>query len=414
MTPSPRQIGRGLGAATECFAGELAQPREVAPAWSPFGWQMAEAAAVLHGVTPLLAGALRWTGPERWQSFMAEQRHQTLLRYRRIEAALNDVDERATATGLAAVALKGAALHAMGVYRPGERPMSDIDLLVREADGERAAQLLVALGYVQTGAIWKHRIFEHARTASEARAWRASLSTVPLGEHVNHPVKIELHTQIAEKLPFSAVPITDQVFPRHAHPGLNPYPCANALLLHLLLHAAGNMCGRQLRLMHLHDLARLAARMGADDWHELLGMLPLRRAPWWALPPLEMLNHYHPALAPVEVLEALRATTPWSLRRQCRRWTLSRVSLAAVQIPAFPGLAWCTSHAERLRYMRDRIFPGAQQQASRRHLATEEWAIQPSWTHLSQGHRILRWVLQRPIRPASLYIARAALAQRST
>jgi Uncharacterised nucleotidyltransferase len=411
MVPSPKMIGLGLADATERFATELAEPRLQAPSWTDFGWRMAHAAAVLHGVTPLLAGTLRWSGPESWQAFMQEQRRQTLLRHRRIAAELEAIDDRARSQGLAAVALKGAALHALGVYTPGERPMADIDLLVQEADAQRAAEVLASLGYLQTAAIWKHQIFEHAPSRAQARAWQAAVATVPLGEHVNYPVKIELHTRIVEKLPLTEIAITGLMFPPRPSPGLNAYPSTNALLLHLLLHAAGNMCGRQLRLMHLHDLARLAGKMTADDWTELLGMLPAAQAPWWALAPLEMLHRYQPALVPAEVLATLRRAAPWALRRQCRRANLSQMSFASVSIPAFPGLVWCTSHVERLHYVRDRIFPGPEQMASRRFLVTEQWATQRSWMYMSQGRRVLHWLFGRPPRQASMYIARAALEQ---
>jgi len=404
-------IGRGLADATERFAAELVEPQLHAPPWTDFGWRMAHAAAVLHGVTPLLAGTLRWSGPPRWQAFILEQRRQTLLRHQRIAAELEAIDALASTQGLAAVALKGAALHALKVYVPGERPMADIDLLVQEADALRAAQLLASLGYLQTGAIWKHQMFEHSQSRVEARAWQATQSAVPLGEHANYPVKIELHTRIAERLPQTEVTITDLLLPPHPRPGLNAYPSTNALLLHLLLHAAGNLCGRQLRLMHLHDLARLGARMSAGDWQGLLAMRPAPHVPWWALPPLEMLNRYHPTLVPAEVLAVLRRACPGPLRRQCRQANLSKMSLASLSIPAFPGLPWCTSHEERLRYVWERIFPGPEQMVSRRHLATEQWAMQRSWTHMSQRRRVVHWLFGRPPRQASMYIARAALEQ---
>ena len=120
---------------------------------------------------------------------------------RAIAAALAALDDRARTQGLAAVALKGAALHALNVYVPGERPMADIDLLVPAADAARAAQLLASLGYIQTGAIWKHQMFEHSQARAQARAWQAAQPRLPLGEHANYPIKIELHTRIAEKLP---------------------------------------------------------------------------------------------------------------------------------------------------------------------------------------------------------------------
>src|SRR5580692_2578978 len=105
MRPSPETIELALTQATERFAAELAEPQLQAPAWSDFEWDMARAAAVLHGVTPLLASTLRWSGPPAWQAFVLQQREQTLLRYRRIAAVLQDIGDCATAQGLPVVAL---------------------------------------------------------------------------------------------------------------------------------------------------------------------------------------------------------------------------------------------------------------------------------------------------------------------
>jgi len=405
MVPTRNMIELGLSAATEHFAAELVNPQASVPTWTPFEWQMAHAAVVLHGITPLLAGTLKWSGPPGWQAFVLEQRHQTQLRYRRIAAVLEAIDARATCAGLAVVALKGAALHALGVYAAGERPMADIDLLVRPADAAHAAQILAAVGYEQTGVIWKHRMFE-PRSRPGARATTAAL---PVGEHEDYPVKIELHTRIAERLPLTEVDITELVFPLHPKPGLNPYPSTNVVLLHLLLHATANMSGRVLRLMHLHDIARLAAKATPDEWELLLGALPAAQAPWWALPPLEMINRYQPGLVPEQVLVALRAASPRGLRRLSRGASLSQMSYASLSIPVLSGLPWCSSLSERRRYVWHRVLPNREQAVSRKIIAAEQWAAQRPWTRMSQGRRILHWLFHRPPRQASMYIVRAVL-----
>ncbi|HTB66405.1 MAG TPA: nucleotidyltransferase family protein [Steroidobacteraceae bacterium] len=401
MLPSPELIERGLCAATERFAAELVKPQLDAPVWTDFEWQMARAAAVLHGITPLLATTLQWSGPASWQAFVREQRHQTLLRYGRIAAVLKDIDDQATAQGLPVVALKGAALHALGIYAPGERPMADIDLLVRPVDAERAAQLLASLGYAQTWAVWKHQVFEPAKNAAK--------SALPVGEHADYPVKVDLHIHIAERLPLTETAITELVFPHDAKAGLNPYPSSNALLLHLLLHAAGNLCGRGLRLMHLHDIARLAVKMTPEEWGRLMGAVHTPKQLWWALPPLELLNRYQPGVVPPQVLAALRAACPWALRRLCRRANLTQMSYASLAICAFPGLAWCTSLSERLRYVRQRILPDPEHIATRKFTAAEQWAVQRPWSHLPQGRRMLQWLISRPPRQAPMYIVQAVL-----
>ncbi|HEX3837336.1 MAG TPA: nucleotidyltransferase family protein [Steroidobacteraceae bacterium] len=403
MLPSPELIERGLSAATERFAAELVRPRSGAPAWTGFEWQMARAAAVLHGITPLLATTLQWPGPASWRAFALEQRRQTLLRHGRIAAVLKHIDDRASEQGLAVVALKGAALHAVGVYSAGERPMADIDLLVRPADAQRAADMLATIGYAQTWMIWKHGIFEPARAGGNAA------TALPIGEHQDNPIKIDLHTRITERLPLAETDITELVFPLHPKPGFNPYPSTNALLLHLLLHAAGNMSARALRLMHLHDIARLAARMSPDEWHELLGTRSTPTARWWALAPLELVNRYQPGLLPAQVLAALRRACPGALGRLSRSANLSEMSYASLSIPAFPGLPWCRSLSERRRYVWQRVLPSREHAVSRNLIAAEQWATPHPWMHMSQGRRILHWLFRRPSRQASMYIVRAVL-----
>ncbi len=409
MQPSPQAIELALTQATERFAAELAEPQLSAPSWSDFEWNMARAAAVLHGVTPLLATKLRWSGPDSWQSFVAQQREQTLLRHRRIAALLHEVADRATAQGLALVALKGSALHALGVYSAGERPMADIDLLVRPADAGHAAELLTSLGYIRTEVTWKDQLFEPASFAGTGNARKAALAGLPLGEHEAYPIKFELHTRVAGRLGVSQPDITGLVFPEVVRPGVNPYHCTNTLLLHLLLHAAGDLSTRALRLIHLHDIALLAATMTGKQWELLLSMSAPTKAFWWAFPPLEMLNRYQPGLVPQQVLNTYRLGCPWALRRLCHRAKLSQLSFASMSIRAFPALTWCASPRERLRYIRRRLLPDRENLAGRKTAAAQQWAVQDPWSRMSQGRRVIKWLFARRPRQAAMYIVELAL-----
>jgi len=74
---------------TERLAAELAKPSLVAPDWSPIEWQLARAVAVIHCVSPLLSGSLRWEGPAHWRDFLAGQKAQVTDRHRRIQELLD-------------------------------------------------------------------------------------------------------------------------------------------------------------------------------------------------------------------------------------------------------------------------------------------------------------------------------------
>ncbi|MBB5876325.1 nucleotidyltransferase family protein [Xanthomonas sp. 3498] len=389
-----RRIGRGLRLATETLAHELARPGAPMPAWSGLHWQLAAAAAVAHGVAPLLSQRSQW--PDRpWRAFLDGQREHVAHRYQRIAALLQRIDALAQTAGLAIVPLKGAALHAQGLYRPGDRPMADIDLLVRPEDAERAAALLGALGYVAEFVQWKHQTFRPA----QAQAVQA------LGEHRDTPINIELHVRIQERLPLRTVDLGERILPRDGKPGLNPYPSNGALMSHLLLHAAGGLCSRSLRLMHLHDLALLAPRMRVSDWQVLTGA-----DAWWAWSPLRLMLRYYRAAIPSAVLKQLRAQCPPLLRLRTRGLDLTAASCSQLWLPALPGIEWARSGREVLDYLRQRLQPSAESRQERAEMIrTQLWLQGQDWVRLPQRRRVLQRLLRPVPRMDTLYAVRTAL-----
>lgn len=399
MLPPLRVVRAGLRRTTEALAAELARPGGAAPDWNALEWQLAAAAAAVHGVSPLLHGSCAWQRP-RWRSFLAAQREHVADRHRRIEALLHQLDAGARARGIALVALKGCALHALGIYAPGERPMADIDLLVHEEQAGAASGLLQALGYVESFVAWKHRVFRPA----------AGVPYAGLGEHRDTPVNIELHTSIRERLPVTAVDITARVAPRQPQPGLNPYPSPGALMNHLLLHAAGNLCNRSLRLIHLHDIARLCPRLSAADW-EVPWHGPAGDAPWYALPPLLLAARYYPGAIAPGVLARFATCCPTLLRTLSRHRSLTCVSSSELWLHALHGIEWSRSPGELGRCLAQRIRPTREARRERADmLRTQLWLQQgPAWAGLSHGRRILTWLVRPVPRMDTLFAVRAAL-----
>jgi len=397
-------VQAALRKTTELLAHELARPGAQAPDWTESEWRVARAVVAIHGVSGLLAGTLRWQGPAGWRLFLEEQRAQIAQRLPRIQALLRELDSRARACGLALVALKGAALHAQGVYAAGERPMADVDLLVAEADAARAAQLITELGFTAGLVNWKHRTFELPGSAELATT---------LGEHSSNALKIELHSRIHELLPLRPVDISSLVLPRDARAGLNAYPSRAALLLHLLLHAAGAMMGRSLRLLNLHDLALLTRDMTPADWDDLLaqGATTADGSLWWAFPPLTLVHRYYRCV-PEAVLARTARGCRWPLRSAARRRLLSDVSLSYLWISAFPGIEWSRSWRELTAYAAVRVRPRTETLALREAFARSQPLVNGGeWAATSQGRRIARWLLARQPRQESLQPVRASLVR---
>ena len=401
--PSLRAMQAALRKTTETLAHELASPGDVVPDWSETEWLVARAVAAIHGVSPLLAERLRWRGPSGWAQFLADQRAHTAKRFVRIQELLRLIDNRAREARIGLIALKGAALHASGVYSVGERPMSDIDLLVRDEQSQGAVQLIEALGFHESHATWKHRVFKPENCATPAR----------LGEHADNGITIELHTRIAEILPLRRVDVSRLILALRLYPGLNEYPSKLALLIHVLLHASGAIILRELRMLQLQDIARLCTRMTDADWAEVFRQGAVTDDPslWWAYPPLALTTHYH-ACVPDWVLARAAAGCHWLLRRAYRRRTLSDVSLSHLWISAFPGIEWARSLREMLAYAAERVVPSAETRYARKVFATVQPRVSGGpWAQMSQSRRMLRWVTSRQARYETVQPVRAALVQ---
>jgi hypothetical protein len=397
--PPAAVIDAALRKITETLAAALAGTRTAAPDWSELEWSLAKGVAAMHGISSLLSRALSWQGRRGWAEFLEEQRAHTANRQLRIIELLRRIDERARAQGIDVIALKGAALHALGVYEIGDRPMADLDLLVRPQDEERAVRMLESLEYRESC----------MRTQERTFAPPAAPKTAALGEHAENPVKIELHDRISKELPYRANDVSEFIFPARPRPGLNAYPSLGALMLHLLLHAAGSMSIRSLRLVQLHDLALLAPRMTAADWEELLDYRTAKTL-WWAWPPLELMLRYYAAAVPGRVSDALRSDCPPRLIRIHRRRLVSDVSYSHLWVDAFPGIEWSRSLPETVRYAFSRIRPSAQVIAMRTEIATHEaWASDEEWSGLSQSRRVFTWLTSRPTRPVTMHVVRAVL-----
>jgi hypothetical protein len=395
--PPMSSVAAALRATTERLASELANPRATPPEWSAIEWRIARAVAAMHGVSGLLAGQLRWRGPEGWAEFLGSQREHIRQRQLRAQELLARIGERFERQGIPVQALKGAALCREGLYQHGQRPMADLDLLTSPQHTTRAAEILENLRLRESHRTFKHRVFEASDT-TRARSF---------GEHADNRLKVELHERICERLPYRVTDISSLVSPVASVPGLNPYPSHAALMAHLLLHAAGGMTYRTLRLVQLHDIALLARRLTATDWQQLTDWRL-----WWAAPPLVLTERYYRAVVPEAVTESMRGCCPRILRHTCRRQRLSDVSLSRLWLEAFPGIEWARTAGEAALFIARRIVPSAEVHSDRKFAQmTDPCLAQGDWGGLSQGRRILRAVRARTPRPWPLHNVREALAQ---
>jgi hypothetical protein len=398
--PPFRVIESALRRTTERLVRELAMPQSRAPDWNEFEWAVARAASAIQGITALLASRLEWRGPGHFWSFLEAQRELSRQRDQKICALLAGLDQVLTRHGIAYVPLKGSALRRFNLYQPGERPQSDIDVLLHADELPAARAPLESLGYRFLYASRRHEVYVPA----------ADPVRVEFGEHPDNRVYIELHTRISESLPVETVDITTSICPVFGNPGPADYPSFAALMRHLALHTAGNMRANASRFIQLHDLARLARCMTADEWRELVRD-PTGDRSWWLFPPLALAERYLPGSIPKEVLSDLRVRCPRRLRERFETVEVYDVSWANLRIPALPGHEWARTLGDSLRFARGRLFPS---RVALHELASQTVVAQPHltqlrWYGVSHAERILRWIFTRTPRVQTLSTVSAAL-----
>jgi hypothetical protein len=396
--PSTGTISAALRRTTEQLAHELHRSSASPPEWREYEWRIAQAASAIHGIAPILATRLAWRGPDRWRDFLEQQHEHTRRRHRGITDMLARLDAGARSRGIAIAALKGAALHSLGIYAPGERPMSDIDVLVHPDARHEAVRLIESFDYVFSHETWKHVVFEP----------RGSRAQPSIGEHCDNPIKIELHMAIAEMFPIERCDVSELVLPNAETPGLSFYRTNGALMAHLLLHAAGAMAMHSLRAIHLNDLACLARAMTRSDWDEVTALAQSDKF-WWCLPVLTVARRYFPDSIPKYVIEDAERVCTWPLRAACIRRSLTDVSLSDLRIRAFPGIEWSRSPLTASRYIRSRLWPTRETRALRAQYGKfQSLGADSPWVRSSQLARMRRWIAGRPLRVETMASVRSA------
>ena len=168
--------------------------------------------------------------------------------------------ERFDAANIPTIVLKGAAMIALVYQRPALRPMSDLDVLVRRADFERAGELLRAAGFtryrelggttestLQTQSHWIH--LTPPGTALDLH-WHV----IDSGYYAHH-VPIEWFWDHTQSVPLLARQMRV----------LTPEAQLLHLAAHLELHHAGG------GLLALYDVAALIHKLGGTmDWDLVL------------------------------------------------------------------------------------------------------------------------------------------------
>ena|GEM_PF-777104 len=132
--------------------------------------------------------------------------------------------------GVPLLVLKGAALNLTICERPDERPMSDLDLLVKPDHIDEAFALLERLGALRGEPLVREDFFPRFYYETEYAAGQI------------YPVRIDLHVRPFRPLRYSRLVPEDALWRRAETVSIGQahvlVPCAEEMLIHLAAHAA--------------------------------------------------------------------------------------------------------------------------------------------------------------------------------
>jgi hypothetical protein len=358
MTPDyrlpelPHQSATVVGWLTDPRRDPIAQ---VTAGWDTADWEAARWAVQVHGIGPLLHQASeRWPDADALhpllRDYLAEQRR---LSRERIALLLGDLAEILRACndrGIDVLPLKGSQLATQYYAEPGLRPMSDLDLLVRPADEPPMLDLLADLGYRPTGRGWKHITLARPTAHGPVVSYK--------GEHPGNPRSLDLHIRLAEQFWGIHYDLTVEAWADSepatllgiAAQRLRP----TGLLHHLVVHASSDTIARRLRLLHLHDIALVAADVDRSGWERIVAGARARREERMVYPALLLASRYYAGI-PSWALTTLRSGVPPDLLRYLDASELDQLSFCN---PA------PTTPAEKLRWFR----PGRERAGALRHM----------------------------------------------
>lgn len=203
------------------------------------GWDMLDAMAGQHRLRPLLLHRARacgnWPVPEailaNWEAANRDAAFSSL----RHKAALADLAAILDAAAIPFLALKGARLAWRDYPAPGLRPLRDIDLLVAEADVQRAFAALEAAGLVPA---------DGEDDEAHAEALEHDKHLPPLW-HRKRDVLVELHHRLTDP-PARHGYHMPQLDPATVMARAEPdaagvrFPAGDDMLAHLIIHALYN------------------------------------------------------------------------------------------------------------------------------------------------------------------------------
>ncbi|MEO8560555.1 MAG: nucleotidyltransferase family protein [bacterium] len=308
----------------------------------------------------------------RMQRFAMISEFQLVSLHQRLEVILGLFADN----GIDSLLLKGAGLAYSAYARPTDRPMGDIDLLVREECAQQAFDLALTSGWVRR------------RDVSQERSYEDHQHLPPLEDADGLQVGLELHTALfTHQAPFHlpAAQIWDRA--RRVQVGSRSalVPSAEDQLLHAALHFGWSHEMTFGTWRTLRDVERLAAT--GVDWDVFVRSAREARGATCCYWTLRLSRELAAAQVPDAVLAELSPRLPDRVLRQLACF----FAIQSLPIPGAPPSSVSLSRA----LWSLAILPTRQGHGrSRPWLDTEEWVREGGSMRASKGSTVQRFVQQ--------------------
>lgn len=303
-------------------------------------------------LTPQLATALQTAPrlPDDARAFLAEVRGRNAERNRRLFDQLTEAVGALNRAGIEPTLLKGAALWAgRAAEEPFDRLLTDLDIMVRPDEAQRALAALTLHGFTVLNEREGHEVHALAELARPQDVGAIDLHQRPPGP----PGLAEMADFADHRRQVSWNGVRAAI----------PSPAVTVFLtiLHDQFHD-GDYWRGGFDLRHLHDIALLASRREGVDWNHLLRLCGTKLTHNAAATELLAARRLMGAAVPRAVTDSPMVGFQHARRMGQFRWPALRPVLAAVGIVTeAPNIA---AHALENRRGRRRVLGAAQGQTT--------------------------------------------------
>ncbi|MAT97317.1 MAG: hypothetical protein CL608_09260 [Anaerolineaceae bacterium] len=276
--------------------------------WSLAEWEAAEWVVYWQNALPWLVARIDETNvpvPDeliyRFQQVHNASRERTNC----MLAACVEILAAFQRAGIATLLLKGAVLAPLYYPDPQQRPLADLDLLIRPQDVAASREIMLKqLGYRY-----------YSRSAEDEVYLRGERQENIWAPDNVHPV--EIHFTLREEYAGIGFDLAEIMWQESAE---RPYwqnshariPNPAALLLHVCAHTSSDWLIQRGRLMHIDDIGKLCRRMQSEDW-QTFGRLVQPGTARFIYPALAFVGKYTSLPVPASITNALRANCPPAL-----------------------------------------------------------------------------------------------------